>query len=140
MNHNTSSEQSKKKYRFDYIREEVMEWHPDVRKKCTLSMVRGVGSLVPPWIMPGEYIPARDRYGDEVYNISDWYSQKDEYCKELYHEICSQRSWIDNFNVQWDRFLFNIDISLSFGLRTTIVNMWLWIKNKFSNHENDGKF
>ena len=132
---------SKKKYRFDYIKEEVMEWNPDVRKRCTLQMIEGIGSLMPPWFIPGEiYIPAHDKYGDEVEDMVDWSRQKDKYCKELYHEICSQRSWIDNFNVRWDRFLLNIDIFLSYGLWTIMVSVWLWIKSKFSSHENDSKF
>lgn len=131
-----------KKYRFDYIREEVMEkWSSDTRKRCTLMMIQSIGSLSLPWFVPGEiYIPAHDIYGDPVEDINDWVAQKDKYCEELYNEICAQRSWVDNLDVWWDRSLLNLDITLSFGFRATLINIWLWIKNKFSNHENDGKF
>ena len=57
----------KKKYCFDYIKEDVMKWAPEVRKTMTKQMIYMLPLRVNlPFIMPDRYIPAMDYYGEVI--------------------------------------------------------------------------
>lgn len=75
----------KKRYRFDYIKEIVNNWRPEVPK--TFENISFLPFYVsPPWIMPDCYIPPKDYYGEVVDDIGEWYKQREEYCKKLAEE------------------------------------------------------
>ena len=88
-----------KKYKFDYIREMVSEWHPSV--KVDLNGVLGTPyKITLPMIMPETnedgnfqmvYYPARDYYGEEIENTQDWLKQREKYCKNLVKEIKKEK-------------------------------------------------
>ncbi len=74
-----------KEYRFDYMREWVEQWHPSVPR--TLEGIRELPfDILLPWIMPDEYRPAKDHYGEEIEDFEEWYRQREEYCKKLAKE------------------------------------------------------
>lgn len=77
-----------KEYRFDYLKEQVekwKKWNPGV--PITLEWIESFPFLITlPWIMPGEYRPATDYYGDVVEDFGDWYRQRHEYCLKLAKE------------------------------------------------------
>ena len=74
-----------KEYRFDYIREQVDNWNPDVPR--TLEQIEFLPFYIKlPWIMPDEYRPATDYYGDVVEDFDEWYKQRHEYCLKLAKE------------------------------------------------------
>ena len=75
-----------KQYKFDYIREMVEKWNPEIEK--TLDRIEFVPFMLTlPWIMPGEeYRPATDYYGETVDNFEEWHRQREEYCKKLAKE------------------------------------------------------
>ena len=58
-----------KRYCFDYIKEDVMKWAPEVRKTMTKQMIYMLPLRVNlPFIMPDRYIPAMDYYGEVIDN------------------------------------------------------------------------
>lgn len=67
-----------KQYRFDYIKESVEEWGPNIPR--TLEFIEGLpfGLL--------QYQQMTDPYGDIVENFEDWYRQRHEYCVKLAEE------------------------------------------------------
>jgi hypothetical protein len=75
-----------KQYKFDYIREMVEKWNPEIEK--TLDRIEFVPFMLTlPWIMPGEeYRPVTDYYGETVDNFEEWHRQREEYCKKLAKE------------------------------------------------------
>ena len=78
----------KKKYRFDYIKEDVMKWAPEVRKTMTKQMIYMLPLRVNlPFIMPDRYIPAMDYYGEVIDNYDEWKRQREEYIDNLYNEL-----------------------------------------------------
>ena len=78
----------KKKYRFDYIKEDVMNWSPEVRKTMTKQMIYMLPLRVNlPFIMPDRYIPAMDYYGEVIDNYDEWKRQREEYIDNLYNEL-----------------------------------------------------
>ena len=78
----------KKKYRFDYIKEDVMKWAPEVKKTMTKQMIYMLPLRVNlPFIMPDRYIPAMDYYGEVIDNYDEWKRQREEYIDNLYNEL-----------------------------------------------------
>ena len=78
----------KKKYCFDYIKEDVMKWAPEVRKTMTKQMIYMLPLRVNlPFIMPDRYIPAMDYYGEVIDNYDEWKRQREEYIDNLYNEL-----------------------------------------------------
>lgn len=74
-----------KEYRFDYMREWVEQWHPSVPR--TLEQIRALPfDILLPWMMPDEYRPAKDHYGEDIDDFVEWYRQREEYCKKLTKE------------------------------------------------------
>ena len=77
-----------KKYCFDYIKEDVMKWAPDVRKNVTKQMLYMLPLRVTlPYFMPDRYIPAMDYYGEVIDNYDEWKRQREEYIEELYKQL-----------------------------------------------------
>ena len=77
-----------KKYCFDYIKEDVMKWAPEVRKTMTKQMIYMLPLRVNlPFIMPDRYIPAMDYYGEVIDNYDEWKRQREEYIDKLYNEL-----------------------------------------------------
>ena len=78
----------KKKYCFDYIREDVMKWSPDVRKNVTKQMLYMIPSRVRhPFISPEQIIPAIDYYGEVIDDYDEWSIEREEYIEELYKKL-----------------------------------------------------
>ena len=78
----------KKKYCFDYIKEDVMKWAPEVRKTMTKQMIYMLPLRVNlPFIMPDRITPAMDYYGEVIDNYDEWHRQREEYIDNLYNEL-----------------------------------------------------
>ena len=78
----------KKKYCFDYIREDVMKWAPDVRKNVTKQMLYMLPLRVLfPFILPEQMTPPIDYYGEVIDNYDEWKRQREEYIENLYKEL-----------------------------------------------------
>ena len=78
----------KKKYCFDYIKEDVMKWAPDVRKNVTKQMLYMLPLRVLfPFIMPEQITPPIDYYGEVIDNYDEWKRQREEYIDELYKQL-----------------------------------------------------
>lgn len=78
----------KKKYCFDYIKEDVMKWAPDVRKNVTKQMLYMLPLRVQfPFISPEQIPIAIDYYGDVIDNYDEWKKQREEYIDNLYNEL-----------------------------------------------------
>ena len=78
----------KKKYCFDYIKENVMGWNPEIKKNLTKEMLYMTPWRVTlPYMMPDLYIPTMDAYGEIIDDINDWYKQREEYIENLYNEL-----------------------------------------------------
>jgi hypothetical protein len=72
---------NKKKYRFDYLKDMVMEWHESARENITKQMLYNLpfGILV--------YNGLYDYYGEEITSFVFWNSQREEYLDNLYKEL-----------------------------------------------------
>jgi len=77
-------------YKFDYIREMVEEWGDGVPKD--MNSIYGTPFRISlPLMMPetinGEFVfkyyPARDYYGEPIYDIEEWVKQRKNYCEKL---------------------------------------------------------
>ena len=78
----------KKKYCFDYIKEDVMKWDPDVRKNVTKQMIYMLPLRVQfPFISPEQITPPIDYYGEVIDNYDEWKRQREEYIEELYKHL-----------------------------------------------------
>lgn len=74
-----------KQYRFDYIKEQVEKWNPNIPK--TIEQIEFLPFyLTLAWIMPDEYRPTTDYYGEVVGDFDDWYKQRHDYCLKLAKE------------------------------------------------------
>ena len=81
-----------KRYCFDYIKEDVMKWAPEVRKTMTKQMIYMLPLRVNlPFIMPDRYIPAMDYYGEVIDNYDEWKRQREEYIDNLYNELTKDK-------------------------------------------------
>lgn len=78
----------KKKYCFDYIREDVMKWTPEVRKNVTKQMLYMLPLRVLfPFILPEKITPPIDYYGEVIDDYGEWKKQREEYIENLYKEL-----------------------------------------------------
>ena len=75
-----------KQYKFDYIREMVEKWNPEIPR--TVEQMHHLPWCISlPWIMPGEeYRPAKDKYGEDILDLDEWHKQHDEYIRKLAKE------------------------------------------------------
>ena len=77
-----------KKYCFDYIKEDVMKWAPDVRKNVTKQMLYMLPLRVLfPFILPEKITPPIDYYGEVIDDYGVWNKQREEYIDNLYKEL-----------------------------------------------------
>lgn len=67
-----------KKYKFDYIKESVEKWAPDVPRTLETIEFLPFGILLFP--------PYMDPYGEIIEDLNDWYKQRHEYCVKLADE------------------------------------------------------
>lgn len=78
----------KKKYCFDYIKEDVMKWAPEVRKNVTKQMLYMLPlRVIFPFIMPDRITPAMDYYGEVIDDYDVWNKQREEYIDNLYNKL-----------------------------------------------------
>ena len=78
----------KKKYCFDYIREDVMKWAPDVRKNITKQMLYMLPLRVQfPFISPEQITPPIDYYGEVIDDYDEWKKEREEYIDNLYNNL-----------------------------------------------------
>ena len=78
----------KKKYCFDYIRENVMKWAPEVRKNVTKQMLYNIPLSVRfPFISPELITPPIDYYGEVIDNYGEWSKEREEYIENLYKKL-----------------------------------------------------
>lgn len=78
----------KKKYCFDYIKEDVMKWAPDVRKNVTKQMLYMLPLRVQfPFISPEQITPPIDYYGEVISDYNEWSKEREEYIENLYKEL-----------------------------------------------------
>lgn len=89
----------KKKYCFDYIKEDVMKWAPDVRKNVTKQMIYMLPLRVQfPFISPEQITPPIDYYGEVIDNYDEWKRQREEYIDELYKQLKNGERYEKDFN------------------------------------------
>lgn len=89
----------KKKYCFDYIKEDVMKWAPDVRKNVTKQMIYMLPLRVQfPFISPEQITPPIDYYGEVIDNYDEWKRQREEYIEELYKQMKNGEEYEKDFN------------------------------------------
>lgn len=75
-------------YKFDYIKEWVLQFGPEHIKNLTINDVLMLPwDIALPWVMPDEYIPPRDHYGICIEDIEEWNRQRKEYAEKLVQEI-----------------------------------------------------
>lgn len=74
-----------KQYKFDYIREWVEKWNPDIPR--TVEQIEMTPwDILLPWFMPGKYIPAKDHYGEIIKDFEEWHKQRHDFCIKLAEE------------------------------------------------------
>ena len=74
-----------KQYRFDYIKEWVEKWNPDIPRTAE-RIEMTPWDILPPWFMPWEYRPAKDHCGEIIEDFEEWYKQRHDFCVELAEE------------------------------------------------------
>lgn len=76
-------------YRFDYIRDEVLGWNPDVLRKCSVSfLLRTLPHTIHPAIISrSSSTPTTDYYGEEIVDMKDYLNQRAAYISNLHKEI-----------------------------------------------------
>jgi len=78
----------KKKYCFDYIKEDVMKWAPEVRETMTKQMIYMLPLRVLfPFILPEKITPPIDYYGEVIDDYEEWKRQREEYIDNLYKDL-----------------------------------------------------
>lgn len=77
----------KKKYRFDNIRHEVMNWSPEVRKTMTKQMIYMIPEGLFYWSDLIKGLIIRDYFGEVIDNYGEWSKQREEYIDNLYNEL-----------------------------------------------------
>lgn len=77
----------KKKYRFDNIRYDVMNWSPEVRKTMTKQMLYNLPYGLTYWSDFEKGMIIRDYFGDVIDDYDEWSRQREEYIEQLYKEL-----------------------------------------------------
>ena len=84
---------------FDYIKEDVMKWAPEVRKTMTKQMIYMLPLRVTfPYFIPDRYIPAMNYYGEVIDDYDEWHRQREEYIEELYKQLKNGEEYEKDFN------------------------------------------
>ena len=85
-----------KKYRFDYIREQIADWDKEM---VTFENVRNLPFRIsPPSMGPGvdgrvNFLPSMDPYGNPIDDMDDWIDQRNDYIEELVEKIKKDKKW-----------------------------------------------
>ena len=76
----------KKKYKFDYIRENVEGWLPEFKKNITKQMIEITPYGIFVWndIIKSSVL---DYYGESIEDFDEWKKQREEYIDSLYNEL-----------------------------------------------------
>ena len=77
----------KKKYRFDNIRYDVMNWSPEVRKTMTKQMIYMLPDGLFYWSDLIKGLIIKDYFGEVIDDYQDWKKQREEYIDKLYNEL-----------------------------------------------------
>ena len=77
----------KKKYCFDNIRYDVMNWSSEVRKTMTKQMIYMIPHGVFYWSDFEKGMIIRDCFGDVIDDYDEWKRQREEYIDNLYNEL-----------------------------------------------------
>ena len=77
----------KKKYRFDNIRHDVMNWSPEVRKTMTKQMIYMLPDGLFYWSDLIKGLIIKDYFGEVIDDYEDWHKQREEYIDNLYNEL-----------------------------------------------------
>jgi hypothetical protein len=77
----------KKKYRFDNIRHDVMNWSPEVRKTMTKQMICMLPDRLFYWSDLEKGLVIKDYFGEVIDNYDEWHKQREEYIDNLYKEL-----------------------------------------------------
>lgn len=80
----------KKKYRFDDIRYDVMNWSPEVRKNITKQMIYMIPWRVTYWSDLDSGLIILDYFGERISDIDEWKRQREEYIENLYKELTEE--------------------------------------------------
>jgi len=85
-----------KRYRFDYIREWVDKWNPQVPRTVE-QMEMLPWDVLLPWVSLDENLkmtisPAKDHYWDDIEDLDEWLRQRSEYIKNLANEYETLRN------------------------------------------------
>ena len=85
-----------KKYRFDYIKENVDKWNPSItRDAATMHNILPFWVTLP-WVELTDdgkisITPAKDYYGEDIYDLDEWHRQRDEYIENLAKEYSNEK-------------------------------------------------
>ena len=77
----------KKKYRFDNIRHDVMNWSPEVRKTMTKQMIYMIPYGLFYWSDLEKGLIIKDYFGEVIDDYDEWKRQREEYIEELYKQL-----------------------------------------------------
>ena len=77
----------KKKYRFDNIRHDVMNWSPEVRKTMTKQMIYMLPDGLFFWSDFEKGMIITDYFGDVIDDYNEWKKQREEYIDNLYKQL-----------------------------------------------------
>lgn len=88
--HRTELVCGKKKYRFDDIRHDVMNWSSEVRKNITKQMIYMIPWRVTYWSDLDSGLIILDNFGERISDIDEWKRQREEYIENLYKELTEE--------------------------------------------------
>lgn len=77
----------KKKYCFDYIKEDVMKWAPDARKNVTKQMMYMIPCGLFYWSDLEKGLIIKDYYGEVIDDYDEWSKEREEYIDSLYNNL-----------------------------------------------------
>jgi hypothetical protein len=88
-----------KQYKFEYIREWVEKWNPDIPKTVEQMQSALPFDILLPWMGLNDdceltIAPAKDHYGEDIYNLDEWHKQRDEYIENLAREYEERKNKI----------------------------------------------
>lgn len=76
-----------KKYRFDNIRYDVMNWSPEVRETMTKQMIHMIPYGLFYWSDLIKGLIIRDYFGKIIDDYDEWKKQREEYIDNLYNKL-----------------------------------------------------
>ena len=95
----TKVNEKKKKFKFDFIREQILSLKPNLWAKLKPEEIQGLvgfGIRLPIITFEGGKTvtyPALDPYGEEILDLDEYINQRNEYCEKLGNEIIEKKWW-----------------------------------------------